>query len=553
MTALAEKNSSVVEYQIALAEIYINLAKAEDEQKDPGRAADHFDRAQTLLTPLLTDYATDARYCHNLIVALEQVARRHPDNARRAAATTTLDALHRRLLEILPRSSDAAAAKKQLDQIQAILAKLPPATEVNYEESAPFGKTVKLPAGPCRSHKGGVSSQYSTPGEPWFGQTTHAGLLGLLGRSHWLGIAASSRGQEPGTAGRLANPAGTAAADGQPQVPPAAPATGTQQTPPLDWLAGTPDMFGDFFRIGSQLQLRLPATNPAAGVLDLPLAGGSPRLSVAENNGTLPQDRVYFLYNHFQNALTDNTGGLLSGPLQQAFCIDRYTLGFEKTFLDRTWSVELRMPLAGTGDYSTTDAEVTGGNVGNLAIVLKRLVYESDNSAATIGLGIDTPTGSDVHGHLLATDFAVHNQALCLVPYIAFLEKPGEITSARGSSALTCLPTATGLHTTTRSMAGARSVRSMRRRCCNSTWRQAGGSTATPMPAYSPDWHPSWNSTTQRPFRMRTTSAARSPPAPCNGNSATWPTGPTSWISPLASMANSPATRFAVWDWRFPC
>ena len=86
MTTLAEKNSSVVEYQIALAEIYINLAKAEDEQADRDQAVDHFERAQTLLTPFMTDYVTDARYRHNLIVALEQVARRHPDSARRAAA-----------------------------------------------------------------------------------------------------------------------------------------------------------------------------------------------------------------------------------------------------------------------------------------------------------------------------------------------------------------------------------------------------------------------------------------------------------------------------------
>ena len=180
------------------------------------------------------------------------------------------------------------------------------------------------------------------------------------------------------------------------------------------------------FGLAVNSKFRLPTANTAAGVLDLPLAGGSPRLSVAENNGTLPQDRVYFLYNHFQNALTDNTGGLLPGPLQQAFCVDRYTLGFEKTFLDRTWSVELRMPLAGTSDFSATDAEVTGGNVGNLAIVVKHLIYESDTAAAAIGLGIDTPTGSDVHGQLFATDFAVHNQAVCLVPYIAFLKKPGE-------------------------------------------------------------------------------------------------------------------------------
>ncbi|MGA2031596.1 MAG: serine/threonine-protein kinase [Thermoguttaceae bacterium] len=127
MTTLAEKNSSVVEYQIALAEIDINLAKAEDEQTARDLALDHFERAQTLLMPLMADYATDARYRQNLIPALEAVARRHPDHARRAEAATALESLRRRLLQVLPQSSDAAAAREQLAQIQAILAKLPPA------------------------------------------------------------------------------------------------------------------------------------------------------------------------------------------------------------------------------------------------------------------------------------------------------------------------------------------------------------------------------------------------------------------------------------------
>ena len=89
---------------------------------------DHFQQAETLLIPLLTDYASDARYRLDLIVALDQVARRHPESARRAAATL-LEELQRKPLKILPQSSDAAAAREQLDQIRAILAKLPSAVK----------------------------------------------------------------------------------------------------------------------------------------------------------------------------------------------------------------------------------------------------------------------------------------------------------------------------------------------------------------------------------------------------------------------------------------
>ena len=137
----------------------------------------------------------------------------------------------------------------------------------------------------------------------------------------WLGITASGWGQEAGTAGRLVNPPGTTAAENQQPVPPAAPTSGPPQSPPLDWLAGTPDMFGDFFRVGSQLQFSSPSPVFPGGVLALPLAGGSPRLAIDENNGTLPQDRVYFLYNHFQNALADNLSGPRQAPCNKPFAL----------------------------------------------------------------------------------------------------------------------------------------------------------------------------------------------------------------------------------------
>jgi hypothetical protein len=190
-------------------------------------------------------------------------------------------------------------------------------------------------------------------------------------------------------------------------------------------LAGTPNMFGDLFAPEGQLVFVSPFPG-SGGTADLPLAAGCRRAKVGENNNALPQDRVYFLYNHFQNALDEDLSQFIVGPAQRIFSVDRYTLGVEKTFCNGCWSVELRMPLAGETDFATPGFAISGGQVGNLAVIVKRLIYKSDTMAACVGLGIDTPTGSDVAGNVLVTDFTVHNDAVHLLPYVGLLHKPSE-------------------------------------------------------------------------------------------------------------------------------
>ena len=199
-------------------------------------------------------------------------------------------------------------------------------------------------------------------------------------------------------------------------------------------LAGTPNMFGDSFlnNGGASVWIFLPPDPPSfpqATTLveaSLPLAGGSRRVKIGEDNLPLTQDRIHFMYNHFQNALQVDASGAVPGLPLQSFSVDRYTIGWEKTFLDRLWSVELRMPLANGMDFATTDFGLSSGSVGNLAILLKRMVYQSDNMAVAAGLGIDTPTGSEVRGYLTPTSFVMRNQAVHLMPYIGLLEVPSE-------------------------------------------------------------------------------------------------------------------------------
>jgi hypothetical protein len=208
--------------------------------------------------------------------------------------------------------------------------------------------------------------------------------------------------------------------------------------PPAEHLAGTPNMFGDFFNnMGGCVSgvFSPPLSTSEYFSANLPLAAASRRVKVAEDDNALPQDRVFFLYNHFENALEMNSHLDVITPNERSFSVDRYTFGFEKTLLNRCWSIELRMPLSGETDFLTPDLGISGGNIGNLAVIIKRSLYESDTAAVAIGLGIDTPTGSDVQGYASAVNtpslakfnyFTVHNDAVHLLPFAGFVRAPND-------------------------------------------------------------------------------------------------------------------------------
>jgi hypothetical protein len=204
-------------------------------------------------------------------------------------------------------------------------------------------------------------------------------------------------------------------------------------------LASTPDMFGDFFGRGGTIvgTDSLGAIAPLAftGRADLPLAGGSRGLKIGEHNKAMPVDRVYFNYNHYHNALRFGAGGtpLPGAPFTAArdLSIDRFTLGLEKTWLCGWASIELRMPLSGGYDFNFSPGlpgaimTAEGGNIGNLSIIPKLLLYQDDCSALSVGLGIETPTGSDAEARIAFTRYRIENEAVHLHPYVALLSQLG--------------------------------------------------------------------------------------------------------------------------------
>jgi len=198
---------------------------------------------------------------------------------------------------------------------------------------------------------------------------------------------------------------------------------GPEESAPSDRLAGTPNMFGD--RLDSRNAF-MASGFPSFVTGSLPLAGGCRRVKIADDDNALPQDRVFFTYNHFENALQAEADTIRQPPTLRSFAIDRYTFGCEKTFFDRRWSAELRMPLCSQMALTTPGAGISGGQVGNLALIVKRKVYESCSTVVAIGLGIDTPTGSDAQGFANATQFTVHNESVHLAPFIGLVNRPSD-------------------------------------------------------------------------------------------------------------------------------
>lgn len=202
----------------------------------------------------------------------------------------------------------------------------------------------------------------------------------------------------------------------------------TQRSSLNNRLASAPEMFGDYFQTGGDLNFGLPDLGGSGGdfgSFSVPSSGGGGPVKVSENNRALPTDRLTFSYSHFHNAF-QFTQSFLFGPANtQMFPLDRYTLGFEKTFADGTWSCEIRLPLQSAFQFQSFSVNGAGGSMGNLSVILKRLLYLDQELALAAGLGIETPTGSNFTvtdlSSIPTSQLVFQNDAAHLLPYIGAL------------------------------------------------------------------------------------------------------------------------------------
>lgn len=120
-------------------------------------------------------------------------------------------------------------------------------------------------------------------------------------------------------------------------------------------------------------------------------------IKIAENQSPLPQDRVFFSFNYFDDFGAiynerDNNGVTNMRVYQEIF-------GFEKTFFDRDASIGFRLPLNSlTIDSVRPGFDDTQTSLGNLNFYLKFIIAETawsngERFFLTGGISVTPPTG----------------------------------------------------------------------------------------------------------------------------------------------------------------
>ncbi|MFM7071916.1 MAG: hypothetical protein ACKO38_09015 [Planctomycetota bacterium] len=198
-------------------------------------------------------------------------------------------------------------------------------------------------------------------------------------------------------------------------------------------IARVPNMFGDSLGVGGQILLPYPeitnGVNTVGNSADIPFALGR-SFKIGENTRPLPTDRVFFVYNGFQNAQESVVTGFGGPPQVRRGNIDMYTLGLEKTFGDEWNSFEFRLPFIGYENMQAPNASSPIAydvkNLGDVSLFYKRLLYRDETTAMTAGLGLGLPTAPDVNGRILNSEFTINTDAIHLMPFIGFLTAPND-------------------------------------------------------------------------------------------------------------------------------
>lgn len=153
-----------------------------------------------------------------------------------------------------------------------------------------------------------------------------------------------------------------------------------------------------------------------AGPYEFPLAGGYRSYKITENNNPRPEDRVFFNYNYYSNALQSlATRSDLSG----------FTFGAEKTFCGGCASVELRLPFAVGLNADQTGTNLLGTEFGDVTLWFKSIIAQNCRNTLSSGLGIGLPTArSAILPYSIGTNTVFRNESVHLMPFVAWLYEP---------------------------------------------------------------------------------------------------------------------------------
>jgi hypothetical protein len=285
--------------------------------------------------------------------------------------------------------------------------------------------------------------------------------------------------EPPTREGEVTTPPGTES----PFTAGASAATGTQTV-----ALAAPNMMGDLLGAGKSIAFFYQRSS---GSVFINGTGSTNVINpkVADNNSPLPEDRLAFRYNFFANsqAVTGDSGQTVFAPdlglgrfseprfrgilKTRTYDVNDFTFSVEKTFGERLFSVELRVPFSQTlshnlnlsvarvtsmgpdidGDSTSavlqtvaTPQDTLGNSdteFGNMAVILKGLAYQTKTLAVSLGASFGIPTGpntnvrvidflGDAHDNDVEIQrqrvFHIENQTWAISPFLAFLATPSD-------------------------------------------------------------------------------------------------------------------------------
>lgn len=193
-------------------------------------------------------------------------------------------------------------------------------------------------------------------------------------------------------------------------------------------LLRVPEMFGDFRSPGNQALATIDTFNTLS--FELAAAAGIGGLRIAEDNQALPADRFWFAYNYFDNAFVIDPQGPAAAPDEDQ-ALNRFLFAREFLLDDGRTSLEMRVPFGSAVNVS--DRAITGlassaysidsDSIGNVSLILKRLLYGDGCVAISGGLGVETPTGASVRFVTSDIDVTQNVEAVHLVPFLSATER----------------------------------------------------------------------------------------------------------------------------------
>ncbi|MEM9364858.1 MAG: hypothetical protein AAGD07_02605 [Planctomycetota bacterium] len=177
---------------------------------------------------------------------------------------------------------------------------------------------------------------------------------------------------------------------------------------------------GDTWYFVYQFEQNLGPTDDGRAFVPVPSPGVSVRrVKISENFSPEVRSRVFFNYSFFNDAY----GGLGD--------VSRYIFGAEHILVDELFSIEGRVPLAGTyaSRQNLDQREDRDPELGNISLIGKLILLRDRNCLWSAGLGVGLPTADDTEITAQGVDYIqIRNRTVLVQPFTAALVRRGKTT-----------------------------------------------------------------------------------------------------------------------------